>query len=173
MDYSLLGSSVHGILQATILEWVAISFSRGSSWPGIEPRSLALWADALLAESPGSPCGLPIQRAGTLKLKLFLLMMFTCLKCWADLPNLEKVVPLETFGGGGAAVAGLQDPACAWQGGGRLSWKHPGHRPLSNTPPPTSDSCQASGDSRRVSLKLWVKRSNYWLTASFRNTEKR
>ena len=33
MDYSLAGSSVHQILQARILEWVAISFSRGSSWP--------------------------------------------------------------------------------------------------------------------------------------------
>jgi len=33
MDYSLLGSSVHGILQARILEWVAIPFSRGSSQP--------------------------------------------------------------------------------------------------------------------------------------------
>ena len=31
MDCSLLGSSVHGILQARILEWVAISYSRGSS----------------------------------------------------------------------------------------------------------------------------------------------
>ena len=31
MDYSLPGSSVHGILQARILEWVAISSSRGSS----------------------------------------------------------------------------------------------------------------------------------------------
>ena len=30
---SLPGSSVHGILQARTLEWVAISFSRGSSWP--------------------------------------------------------------------------------------------------------------------------------------------
>ena len=30
---SLPGSSVHGISQARILEWVAISFSRGSSWP--------------------------------------------------------------------------------------------------------------------------------------------
>ena len=29
MDYSLSGSSVHGILQARILEWVAISFSQG------------------------------------------------------------------------------------------------------------------------------------------------
>ena len=40
MDCRLPGSSVHGILQVTILEWVAVSFSRGSSWPGIEPGSL-------------------------------------------------------------------------------------------------------------------------------------
>ena len=33
MDYSLPGSSVHGILQAKILEWVAMLFSRGYSWP--------------------------------------------------------------------------------------------------------------------------------------------
>ena len=33
MDYSLPGSSVHGISQARILERVAVSFSRGSSWP--------------------------------------------------------------------------------------------------------------------------------------------
>ena len=33
MDCSLLGSSVHGILQASVLEWFAISFSRGSSRP--------------------------------------------------------------------------------------------------------------------------------------------
>ena len=33
MDCSLPGSSVHGILQARILEWDAISFSRASSWP--------------------------------------------------------------------------------------------------------------------------------------------
>ena len=33
MDCSPLGSSVHGIPQARILEWVAMSFSRGSSWP--------------------------------------------------------------------------------------------------------------------------------------------
>ena len=33
MDCSLPGSSVHGIFQARVLEWVAISFSRGSSRP--------------------------------------------------------------------------------------------------------------------------------------------
>ena len=33
MDCSPSGSCVHGIFQARILEWVAISSSRGSSWP--------------------------------------------------------------------------------------------------------------------------------------------
>ena len=32
-DYSPPGSSVHGVLQARLLEWIAISFSRGSSRP--------------------------------------------------------------------------------------------------------------------------------------------
>ena len=38
MDCSPPGSSVHGILQARILEWVAISFSRGSSQPRDQTR---------------------------------------------------------------------------------------------------------------------------------------
>ena len=33
MDCSLPGSSVHGIFQALVLEWIAISFSKGSSQP--------------------------------------------------------------------------------------------------------------------------------------------
>ena len=51
MGYSLPGSSVHGILQARILEWVAISFSRRSSQPRdwtevsrIVGRPFTIWA---------------------------------------------------------------------------------------------------------------------------------
>ena len=55
MDCSLPGSSVHGILQARILEWAVISFSRDLSDPGIKPRSPALQADSLLSELPGKP----------------------------------------------------------------------------------------------------------------------
>ena len=40
VDCSLPASSVHGILQTRILEWVAMPSSRGSSQPGIEPASL-------------------------------------------------------------------------------------------------------------------------------------
>ena len=50
MDCSLPGFSVRGIFQARVLEWVAISFSRGSSWPRdwtqvshIARRCLTLW----------------------------------------------------------------------------------------------------------------------------------
>ena len=55
MDCSLPDSSVHGIFKARILEWAAISFSRGSSQPGIEPRSPELQTDALPSEPPGKP----------------------------------------------------------------------------------------------------------------------
>ena len=44
MDRSLPGSSVYGILQEKILEWVAISFSRESSCSGSEPWSTVLQA---------------------------------------------------------------------------------------------------------------------------------
>ena len=41
MECSLPCSSVHGIFQAGILEWVAMPSSRGSSYPGIKPASFA------------------------------------------------------------------------------------------------------------------------------------
>ena len=41
MDCSPPGSSVHGIPQAWILDWVTIPFSRGSSWPRDQTASLA------------------------------------------------------------------------------------------------------------------------------------
>ena len=51
MDCSLSGSSVHGIFQARVLQWIAISFSRGSSRPRnqtqvscIAGRCFTVWA---------------------------------------------------------------------------------------------------------------------------------
>ena len=46
MGYNLPGSSVHGIFQAIVLEWIAISFSRGSSWPRDRTRvsRFTVWA---------------------------------------------------------------------------------------------------------------------------------
>ena len=58
IDYSPLGSSVHGILQARIPEWIAMSFSRGSSQ--LRNRThiscfLQWQADSLSLVPPGKP----------------------------------------------------------------------------------------------------------------------
>ena len=49
--------TVHGILQARTLQWVAFPFSRGSTQPGIEPRSPVLQEDSLPAEPQGKTPG--------------------------------------------------------------------------------------------------------------------
>ena len=54
MDCSLPNSSVHGILQATILEWVAIPFSKDLPNPGIKARRPASQADSLPSEPQGN-----------------------------------------------------------------------------------------------------------------------
>ena len=58
MDCSLPGSSVHGIFQTRVLEWVAISFSRGSARPRDRTRSPASQTGALPSERPGEPIGI-------------------------------------------------------------------------------------------------------------------
>jgi len=50
MDYT-----VHEILQARILEWVAVPFRGDLPNPGIKPRSPAFQEDSLPAEPPGKP----------------------------------------------------------------------------------------------------------------------
>ena len=60
MDCSLTGSSVHRIVRERILEWVAISFSSGSSWPRnwthvFASMGPALQVDSLLLSHWGNP----------------------------------------------------------------------------------------------------------------------
>ena len=55
----LPGSSVHGILQARILEWVAIPFSRGSSWP--RDQTHISWVSYIVRQVP-----LPLAPPGKL-----------------------------------------------------------------------------------------------------------
>ena len=57
MNCSLPDSSVHGILQARILEWVAIPFFSGSPQPRDRTWSPTLQADS----SPSEPSGKPFQ----------------------------------------------------------------------------------------------------------------
>jgi len=80
MDYT-----VHGILQARILEWVAFLFPRGSFNPGIKPRSPTLQADSLPAEPQGKPSNTGV---GTLTLlqQIFQHRNRTGVSCVAAVP---------------------------------------------------------------------------------------
>ena len=55
MEYRPSGSSIHGILQVRILEWVAIPSPGDFPDPQIESRSPALQGDSLYSEPPGKP----------------------------------------------------------------------------------------------------------------------
>ena len=59
-DRSLPDFSVREISQVRILEWVAISFSKGSSDPGLEPTPPAWQVDSLPPSHKGSPVGSPL-----------------------------------------------------------------------------------------------------------------
>ena len=90
MDCSPSGSSVHGISQAWILEWVSIPFSRDLPDPGIKSRSpatTALQADSLPSELPGgdSILGLPFSSAWH-----FQNIIFTAILSWKSLNLLES-----------------------------------------------------------------------------------
>jgi len=61
MDCSPPGSSVHGILQARILEWVVISFIFLLPHLGIEPESAALVGGFFTTEPAGKPSALAID----------------------------------------------------------------------------------------------------------------
>ena len=89
MDCSLQGSSIHGIFQARILEWVAISFSKASSQPWVSTwvsrisgRRFTIWAtkeahescsivsDSLRPHGLYSPWNSPGQKTGVGSLSL-------------------------------------------------------------------------------------------------------
>ena len=63
MAYSPPDSSVHGILQARILEWVAMPSSGDLPDPGIKPVSPALAGGFFTAEPPGSPFRLSLTHS--------------------------------------------------------------------------------------------------------------
>ena len=101
VDCSLPGFSIHGIFQARVLEWVAIFFSRGSSWPRnqtqvscIASRRFTLWATRvalyrrtiLLSDGTGNNP----QRSLTFQP----MILFTFLEGWAvRVHNNQQMLP--------------------------------------------------------------------------------
>ena len=87
MDSSLPGSSVPGISQARILKWVAIPFSRESSQPRDQTKSLvspALAGEFFTMAPPGKPNINPNYSLILLQLLLLLLILKYCYYCYHD-----------------------------------------------------------------------------------------
>ena len=84
VDHSLPSSSVHGILQARILEWIAIPFSRGSSPP--KDQTLHCRQIFLPSEPPGRP---KTKEYPLFSLELILLntIRYTVSRCLSTVPE--------------------------------------------------------------------------------------
>ena len=88
MDYSLPGFSVHGILQAGVLEWIAIPFSRGTSKPRdqtlvpcIVDRFFTIWATGKSILSLGIYKNEPRGNIVILKISFFNIGNFLVARC--------------------------------------------------------------------------------------------
>ena len=83
LDWSLPNSSTHGIFQARILEWVTISFSRGSSWSRDQTLVSHKADKFFLSEPPGKPSFIAerylIDICATSSLPLHMLYLKKCL----------------------------------------------------------------------------------------------
>ena len=77
MDCSPPGSSVHGIFQARILEWVAMPSSRGSSWPRNQTHISCIAGRFFTVEPPEKPYPHPIVPAKIWGM-IFLLLVKSC-----------------------------------------------------------------------------------------------
>ena len=109
MDCSLPGSSVHGIFQARVLEWVAISFSRGSSQPRdwtrvsrFAGRRFTVWATgkpSVIHTFPFDNCFLFVWTlshsltSSQWDITALLNMSFTCSETLSGYPLLTCLIP--------------------------------------------------------------------------------
>ena len=78
MDWGSPGSSIYGISQSRILEWVAIPFVRGSSQPRGWTWSPTLQADSLLCEPLEKPPGKPLLLGTLIWLLLYVFPILNC-----------------------------------------------------------------------------------------------
>ena len=93
LNSNIWNNSIHGIFQARVLEWFAISFSRGSSWPRDQnPISCLLhwWAGSLALV----PHKIPVTEFNWLFYILFQLFIPSFLPHFGD-PSLAKLFPFK------------------------------------------------------------------------------
>ena len=85
---------VHGILQARILEWVAIPFSKGSSWPGDGTWVFCIAGGFFVSEPPGGPSlvtGAGWRIAAPLSIAVLAWTPSVCTQGPSDPPSIRKI----------------------------------------------------------------------------------
>ena len=97
-DCSPPGSSVHGIFQARILEWVAFPFSRGSSRLRDGTQVSCIAVDSLLSEPPGEP-PFPLLHPKQQPSEEHLCFVLVCPPSLLSLPSKENLVIDKLFPG--------------------------------------------------------------------------
>ena len=97
-DCSLPGSSVHGIFQARVLEWVAISFSRGSSRPRDQTRVSLIVGRCFYRLSQASPVYLvsPLKLIGEVDLQTRFLLFLLNKACGVPFSILVSLLVCES-----------------------------------------------------------------------------
>ena len=125
MDCSLPGSSVHGILQARILEWVVLSSSRGSSRPRDWTRVSYIylhWQAGSLPLAPPGKLHFSPYAADILESRMWLPWLLS-LSMKVPLPKLNSWLSL----GPGSSCEKRQDFHIVWTSGFPLvtSWAGP------------------------------------------------
>ena len=93
MDYNQPGSSVHGIFQARILEWVAIPFSRGLLNPGIKAGSPALAGRFFTTELPRKSNNPIYGRENSKEIPERCPSLFNQILLWKDFAGEIKITP--------------------------------------------------------------------------------
>ena len=120
MDCSLPGSSVHGIFQAIVLEWIAISFSRGSSRPRdrtqvsrIVDRRFTVWATREVLEELETDFIDVAYQLKMISLARHVNQMCFSLGCLSPLClSLCLCVPFQSFGLSGRGWPSLFHKSC-------------------------------------------------------------
>ena len=74
VDHTLPGSSVHGVFPARILEWIAMPFSRASSWPRAQTYVSCIAGRFFTTELPGRP----LRSVQMLHVPVLIPSIFTC-----------------------------------------------------------------------------------------------
>ena len=95
MYCSLPGSSVHGILQAIVLEWIAISFSRGSSQPRTRTWVSHIVDFTHIVALPPEPLGIEHQFSSVAQLCLTLCDPMDCSLPGSSIRGIFKAGVLE------------------------------------------------------------------------------